>query len=680
MADRVSAARRRGFVGRHAELELLTSLLLAPELPVAVVFVHGPAGIGKSTLLRRYAEIAREVELSCVAVDARDLPPDKEALVARLASLLGDGHPGTRTLLLLDTYELIASLDGWVRDDLLPRLPADTLVVVAGQQPPAPAWRADPGWSALVRSIQLGNLTAAESGDFLARRGVDPAVHAAVTQFTHGHPLALALVGEVVRNHGSFSPRESPDVIRVLVDNLLQVVPSAAHRRALEACAQVRVTTEPLLAAMLDQPAASELFSWLRGLACVDAGAGGLFPHDLAREVLASDLQWRDPDLFVELHSRARGHYLARLDGADPASQGALLLDLMYLHADLRPFLRPPDPVAGSGGLRMETAGPADVPAVLAMVEAHEGAESAGCAAAWLGRQQTAWQVARDAGGDVAGAVCLLDLDVATLADPAADPAVVAAGRQLARMAPLRPGERATLIRFWLARDTYQSVSPVQSLIAVQLARHYLLTPALAVSLLPFSRPAEWAEFCTYADQVRMPSADFTVGGRTYAVFGHDWRVVTPAAWVGLLSRRETGAPIVAAAGGPGPAPLLVLSEAEFTAAVRRALRDLTRPDRLRDNPLLRSRVVTAAAGADASAGERVAVLQASVREAVLALRQTPADERLYRVLHRAYLAPAPSLERAAEALALPSSTFRRYLSAGVARVTSTLWTRELDT
>ena len=32
---------------------------------------------------------------------------------------------------------------------------------------------------------------------------------------------------------------------------------------------------------------------------------------------------------------------------------------------------------------------------------------------------------------------------------------------------PLRPGERVTHIRFWMARDTYQDVSPAQSLIAV---------------------------------------------------------------------------------------------------------------------------------------------------------------------------------------------------------------------
>jgi hypothetical protein len=37
-------------------------------------------------------------------------------------------------------------------------------------------------------------------------------------------------------------------------------------------------------------------------------------------------------------------------------------------------------------------------------------------------------------------------------------------------------------------------------------------------------------------------------------------------------------------------------------------------------------------------------------------------------------------LERAAEVLDLPSSTFRRLLTSGVARITEALWNRELNT
>ena len=197
--------------------------------------------------------------------------------------------------------------------------------------------------------------------------------------------------------------------------------------------------------------------------------------------------------------------------------------------------------------------------------------------------------------------------------------------------------------------------------------------------MIPFRRPAEWADACAYTDQIRLPAADFVVDGHASTVYGHDWRVSPPPVWIAGLSAREVGAQV--AAGPASGMPLLVLDEAEFATAVKRALRDLTRPDRLRDNPLLRSRVITAATGETAPAADRVAALQATVRDAVRALGAgAPADQRLARVLHRAYVSPAPTLERAAEVLDLPSSTFRRLLGAAQTRVVDALWVRELGT
>ena len=118
---------------------------------------------------------------------------------------------------------------------------------------------------------------------------------------------------------------------------------------------------------------------------------------------------------------------------------------------------------------------------------------------------------------------------------------------------------------------------------------------------------------------------------------------------------------------------------AHFADRLRAALRDLTRPDRLRHNPLLRSRLVSARVRADAGPAERTNALRAAVQEAAAVLKSSPRDAAAFRALHRAYLQPAPSHEKAAELLSLPSSTFRRHLSAGVARLTEILWQEELD-
>ena len=56
LAERVAAQRRREFVGRAEEVAALRALLEGAT-DGAVLFVFGPGGVGKTTLLGRYAEV-----------------------------------------------------------------------------------------------------------------------------------------------------------------------------------------------------------------------------------------------------------------------------------------------------------------------------------------------------------------------------------------------------------------------------------------------------------------------------------------------------------------------------------------------------------------------------------------------------------------------------------------------
>ena len=75
-------------------------------------------------------------------------------------------------------------------------------MVIAGRNPPAPAWRTDVDWADLTRIVELRNLRPEESQTYLATRGIPDEQHAAALAFTHGHPLALALVAEVLAQGG----------------------------------------------------------------------------------------------------------------------------------------------------------------------------------------------------------------------------------------------------------------------------------------------------------------------------------------------------------------------------------------------------------------------------------------------------------------------------------------------
>jgi muconolactone delta-isomerase len=160
-------------------------------------------------------------------------------------------------------------------------------------------------------------------------------------------------------------------------------------------------------------------------------------------------------------------------------------------------------------------------------------------------------------------------------------------------------------------------------------------------------------------------------------VFGHDWRVVPPAAWLTLLGEREVGASSAPSAAAKSAEQIVVLSQGNFATAVRDALRDFVRPDLLRGNPLTRSRLVLDAVH-DSVPADRAAALQARIKAAADALQASPRDLKLYRALHHTYFQPAPTQERAAELLDLPFSTYRRHLMAGIAQLTEALWQREV--
>jgi hypothetical protein len=272
LARRLGRAGERSFVGRGGERELLAGALTADEPAFAVLFLHGPGGIGKTALLQRLALDAEAAGALAVAVDGRTIagsPADFTAAVARQLGLAADEDPvpvladGPRLLLLLDTFEQCAGLQGWLRQEFLPRLPADALTVVAGREPPEAGWRFDPVWQDVLRVVALRNLPPGDAGALLAARGVPDAAHERLLAFAGGHPLALCLVAELFRRGGDqlklpgHDPG-APDVVQALLERFVDEAPSPRHRAALEVCAHARVTTKSLLRAVLDdQPPVS---------------------------------------------------------------------------------------------------------------------------------------------------------------------------------------------------------------------------------------------------------------------------------------------------------------------------------------------------------------------------------------------------------------------------------------
>jgi energy-coupling factor transporter ATP-binding protein EcfA2 len=682
LGDLLASRRRRRFVGRTSEVELFRVALESPEPQFVLLYIHGPPGIGKTTLLDVYAEIAAEAGASVLRLDGRDLVPSPQAVLQDLGMAEGleadttidAPSGGGRMVIMFDTYERLASLDKWVRTWLVPRLPATTLTVLAGRAAPDSAWRADPAWRELLRVVSLRNLSPEHSRQYLHACGVDPARFDQLVELAHGHPLGLSLLADVdVRGGGAAADPLTPDLVGTLLRRFVEIVPSEQHRRALEVCALARVTNEALLREVLGPEDAHEAFAWLRELSFVETGPEGVYPHDLARDALDADLRWRDPDGYRQLIRGIRDHINRRMLTSRGQDQQRAIADAKYMFRRLPGV---PSPVAWDpwGQKHPEPAQPADREPIMDLILAWEGEESAAITARWWERQPEGFFVVRSRDGLVGGFVTVLDLTRASAKDLVADPGARAAWGYAELQGAPRPAETVTQSRFIVDRETYQGPSPTLNAVAILAMQRYLGTPNLAWDFLTLVEPERWDAYFAAADQPRAEGADFSVGGRRYGLFAHDFRRVPIKALMERITERALAQDITPAPATIKP-PLLVLSQTEFDDSVRQGLRDLRRPDLLARNPLLRTRLINDRAGDDEPSA---ATLETLLRSAVEILREHPRDDKLWRAVERTYLRPAATQERAAAALGLPFSTYRRHLTQGVDRVLRWLWDREV--
>ena len=652
LGEWVRELRHRAFVGRDREVQLFRAALAGP----GVIFVHGPGGVGKSSLLELLAEVAAREGRDAVRVDCRHLPP----LPGALPTPAGD----ERLVLLIDTYELFEQIDDWVRDEYLPSLPAGVLVVVAGRRPPGPRWRADPAWRELVQVIALPNLTHGDGLAYLAAQGTPAELHDRLLAISHGHPLTLSMLVDAVRRGAEpHALDDLPDVVGALLAHTLDEAPGPRHRTALEVCAHAHDTTEDLLRWVLGDDV-GKLFSWLRTLPFIDDGPLGLYPHDLARDALLADLRWRDRDRYADLRRRVRAQLLVRFHAAaDQRERIQMLADTIVVLP--RSWLTkhvPPLPVTEEYVDELRTGDRAEI---FAMTEVWQGQEQAALAAYWMERRPDAFRVFRADSGETRGYAACLDLGED---DVGVDPGADAMWRYARKQGPPRRGEHVRAWRFFLDRDRGQRSSPSVTLFSACQLYDILTRDDTAWTLIGAYDDAElWGPTMGVVDFWRAADADYAIGGTRYPVFAHDWRGTDTGEWLELVGGREVTRPA-----GPNEerAGGSVLSEAQFADAVRSALHDFDAPRRLQKNPLLQSRVVRQ----HTRDGQPPAVALCELLERAAGTLPSGLGE----VVERTFLRPVTTQERVAEQLHLSFSTYRRHRDRAVAQIIEWLWEREI--
>lgn len=670
----VATAQRRAraacFVGREAELRGFVEMLAAGTTP-RIVIVHGDGGIGKSSLLDAFQGVAERHGNGFACLDARLLPPApasvKKAVEDALARL--DARSDRPRVLALDHVEQLAALDGWLRAELLPGLPANIVLVLAGRRPPDPEWRADPGIADLLIEYPLQPLDTVLAADYLQRRGVDPQQYDAIQRFAYGNPLALALAADQVLREPDrpFDATVLPDLIHMLVKWLLGDFETPNELQALRACATVRRLDQPLLAAMLRDREADRAFDWLTDQHFVERQTRGVVIHDLVREVVIQDLRSRDLEQHHNLIRRATAHGLAGINTLPPFAKYQVIRDGIYMLRH-EPFIQS---LLGFGGAECypDAARDEEIPALADEVEQLEGAISRFWFEYWARGRAHERVVLRDRDRQPVALLLVLQFDAADMAAGHEDPSVNAFLQHLRDRAPLRGGEVGQLVRFMIAHGTHQAHSPIRAELSAQTnARNF--TPGISLHAFVATLGYDWRGVEEIGGYQAGPDSHHCVDGQEYVIYAHDLRREPPFDWAHNIVER-----ILRGCTTPElqPADVVLAEKPAFAAAVNHALNAFHDETALARNQLLWSPMLLRYG----SLGDTNSLRRLIERTSAEELGGENGQGVPHEALVRTYFQTAPKQLVIAEEMHISERTLRRRLRKAESQLVAALWRLE---
>ncbi|MCU1393621.1 MAG: hypothetical protein JWM34_2049 [Ilumatobacteraceae bacterium] len=324
VAARLDAER---FVGRASELAVIESLI-AGDRPQRIVYVHGPAGIGKSGLLRAAARLASALGRRVHTFDGRTDLGDVDSLSSDLSTAASEPDP----VVIIDEFDQLVALRFKLRDVILAELSAASVVVLAGRQRPAREWTAD-GLEHIVSTIELAPLAAADAADLLIARGVargERLEH--LVAWAGGYPLALSLAAATsaraagIEMIGRVSLPAAADPAasvgeRRLAEQLLDhlagseldgIDPAVLHVAAIAPLSDAR-----LLAAVLRGQRTRTAWQQLRQLSIAEPVGTRVALHRLMRKALLARMRLAAPDRHRALVLRVADHLRDRASAGE---------------------------------------------------------------------------------------------------------------------------------------------------------------------------------------------------------------------------------------------------------------------------------------------------------------------------------------------------------------------------
>jgi len=552
MKDLLTQRASDAFVGRADELQALCGIL--DDRP-RIAFITGIAGIGKSTLLEEFATRARKLGAVVVSLDCQAMEPTERGFVDGLNSAIGGrassvtraaerlGSLGSRIVLTLDNYEAFRLMDACLRQVLIPALPENVRVVLAGRDSPSVSWLISPGWQGLVRSIVLERLSENEAVELLIRSGAESEAAYQINRFAHGHPLALQLAArlgaERQRADNVMNVPGFQRVVEELTRSYLADVDDPVTRRALDAASVIRRITLSLINAMLPDVAPQDVFERLRSLPFVRSERDGLRLHDLVHQSVGSSLRAIDPNRYQE-YRRAAWRQLsteARRTGLQELWR--YTADLLYLIEN--PVVREAFFPTDSPQYVVEPARSEDGPAILSITRAHETEQAAQLVESCWNRVPHCFHVARNKDNQVAGFYVMFEPSSIDSFLLDGDPILQQWCSHL-RNEPVPDKQRVLFLRRWLDIDHGEKPSAVQAACWLDIKRVYMeMRPHVRRVYLCLEDLGAYAPVALKLGFQPLLAHEVQIGGSAFSSAVLDFGPLSVDGWLSGLAAAELG-------------------------------------------------------------------------------------------------------------------------------------------
>lgn len=283
------------------------------------------------------AEEFRDFLKSFLSKSDIDLYIDPKKLTDDFLSDIAQVAQKRRIVLILDTFEQIKTLSGWLCD-IGRHLPENMVLVIAGRA--IPEWdRAWPGWMMKAEIIEMKEMEPDDLRKLVFRYYAliqggkpNPSQVEAIVQFARGLPMVATTVIKLWVRYPKANEdfkAVQPQVVAELADRLLEGVPNEM-KPSFEAAAVLRYFNADSLGALSVEDA-DKVYDELRRWPFIRSSHEiFLSVHDTMREMINESLYMRTPERFHTLNRLAAEYYEAQLAKDSGENAESLRLEQLY--------------------------------------------------------------------------------------------------------------------------------------------------------------------------------------------------------------------------------------------------------------------------------------------------------------------------------------------------------------